>query len=176
MVFPLWNVVVGPKISLKAHPFKLENGILKVIVSSSTWTQQLEFMKEQIIREYMELTGEELVKDIKFYTGRKIPCHDFSNEAKGDQLDLDFKKDSWPDTFQINRITLPKETVNLINSQVEHIHDDKLKKQIYSLIETDLKAKIWKKQMGWKNCPSCHGLMAPDDEICMICEIKKGSK
>ena len=173
MVFPLWNLVVGPKISMKAHPYRLENGVLKVVVNNSTWMQQLSFMKEQIIKGYLEMTGEELVKDIKFFTGKK---NTGNYEKNRDELSRKIKPDNSPDEFQLKRMDLPEETLNSIKENVKYIKDENLQKQIYNLIETDMKSKKWQTQMGWKKCPACEGPMEPDDNICMICDIKKGSK
>ena len=171
MIFPLWNVVVGPKVALKAHPYKLENGILKVIVYGSTWTQQLSFMKEQIITGYMDLIGEELVKDIQFYTGKKLLRQKVENFNETEQLTLDFNKENYPDEFQLNRIKLSEEKQNSIEEYVRSIQDEKLKSQIRALIEKDFKAKAWKENMGWKACSTCNVLMDPTKGICSICSL-----
>jgi len=173
MVFPLWNVVVGQKIALKAHPYRLENGTLKVIVSSSTWTQQLSFMKEQIIKSYLDLTGEEIVKDIKFYTGRRSKNFNPEEPDKTEQLTMNFDKKTCPDEFELSRIKLSEEVSALITEYVSSIGDEKFKKQIGYLIEKDFKVKIWKKNMGWKPCPSCNVLMEPESKVCVICGLKE---
>ena len=175
IVFPLWNVVVGQKIALKAHPYKLENGVLKVIVKSSTWTQQLSFMKEQIIRAYLDLTGEEIVKDINFYTGRGFRKN-IEETDKVEQLTLDFNKKEAPGEFELNSIKLSEETNELIEEYVRSIEDEKLKNQIRALIEKDFKAKYWKEKMGWKPCPTCKVLMDPKIKSCAICGLNPKKK
>jgi predicted nucleic acid-binding Zn ribbon protein len=43
--------------------------ILWISVSSSTWMQQLEFMKKQIVQRLNEHIGEIVIKDIRFRIG-----------------------------------------------------------------------------------------------------------
>jgi predicted nucleic acid-binding Zn ribbon protein len=169
MIFPFWNFIVGPKIACHTNPYRLEDGILKVMVSSSSWAQQLSFMKEQILRGYLEMTGEELVKDIRFQIGKKIP--DSGKKDKVEQLTLDFNKFKYPDEFQLGRIQLPVETLFLIDEQVKFIKDEQLRTQMKSVMEKDFKIKIWKEMKGWKLCPLCNVFMEPGQKICMICNL-----
>ncbi len=169
MIFPFWNFIVGPKIAGHTTPYRLENGILKVMVSSSSWAQQLSFMKEQILRGYLELTGEELVKDIRFQIGKKIP--DSEKKEKVEQLTLDFNKYKYPDEFQLGRIQLPSDTVCLIDEQVKFIKDEQLREQMKSVMEKDFKIRVWKEMKGWKPCPVCNVFMEPGQKVCMICNL-----
>lgn len=174
MIFPFWNFIVGPKIACHTNPYRLENGILKVMVSSSSWAQQLSFMKEQILRGYLELTGEELVKDIRFQIGKK--ADDGKKKEKVEQLTLDFNKYKYPDEFQLGRIQLPPDTVCLIDEQVRFIKDEQLRDQMKSVMEKDFKIRIWKEMKGWKPCPVCNVFMEPGQKICMICNLEDKPK
>ena len=169
MIFRFWSFIVGPKIACHANPYRLENGILKVMVTSSSWAQQLSFMKEQILRGYLELTGEELVKDIRFQIGKKTD----TGEKKGkiEQLTLDFNKYKYPDEFQLGRIQLPPDTVSMIDGQVKFIKDEQLREQMKSVMEKDFKIRIWKEMKGWKPCPVCNVFMEPGQKVCMICNL-----
>ncbi|MEQ8188240.1 MAG: DUF721 domain-containing protein [Candidatus Eremiobacterota bacterium] len=174
MIFPFWNFIVGPKIACHTNPYRLENGILKVMVSSSSWAQQLSFMKEQILRGYLELTGEELVKDIRFQIGKK--ADDGKKKEKVEQLTLDFNKYKYPDEFQLGRIQLLPDTVCLIDEQVRFIKDEQLRAQMKSVMEKDFKIRIWKEMKGWKPCPVCNVFMEPGQKICMICNLEDKPK
>ncbi|OQA17284.1 MAG: hypothetical protein BWY64_02152 [bacterium ADurb.Bin363] len=175
MIFPFWSVIVGPKIAAHAKPYKLENGILKVIVTSSTWSQQLSFMKDQILRGYLDMIGEELVRDIRFQIGKRLP--DTKKGHKTEQLSLDFEN-KFPDEFQLSRINLSEDTILLIKEQVKFIKDEQLREQMLLLIEKDFKIKLWKEQKGWKPCHQCQVLIEPGKDLCIICELEgnKGRK
>ena len=85
-VFSLWNEVVGPAIAKHAQPTRFSKGVLSVRVEHSTWMQELQFMKQEIMdrmnREMLELFGEEkgqlpiyfsTIKVIRFQIGTMKP-------------------------------------------------------------------------------------------------------
>jgi len=68
-IWEVWDSVVGEHIARQAQPYQIRNMILWITVSSSTWMQQLEFMKQQIIDRLNERIGEKVIKDIRFRIG-----------------------------------------------------------------------------------------------------------
>ncbi len=68
-IWPIWNETVGPTVARNAQPEKIHNGTLFVKVTSSTWMQQLQFMKEMITEKINERMGRETVKNIFFVVG-----------------------------------------------------------------------------------------------------------
>ena len=60
-----WPEVVGPKLSNRCHPLKLQNLVLTIGVSNSTWLTQLQFMKLELIEKVKEKLQISL-KDILF--------------------------------------------------------------------------------------------------------------
>jgi hypothetical protein len=76
-VWPIWNSTVGPAIARNAQPEKIRNGTLFVKVASSTWMQELQYMKEMISEKLNENLGKPVVKNIFFYVGKldvKMPA------------------------------------------------------------------------------------------------------
>lgn len=69
-VWPIWDEIVGPTIARNAQPEKIRHGTLFVKVSSSTWMQQLQFMKEMIAERLNHNLGKEVVKNIFFVVGK----------------------------------------------------------------------------------------------------------
>jgi hypothetical protein len=65
----LWPKAVGPQISSKTQPDCLRGGTLFVKTISSVWVQQLHFMKEEIRDKLNELTGKNVIKEIRFLVG-----------------------------------------------------------------------------------------------------------
>ena len=75
-IWDVWDSVVGKPIAKQTQPKQIRNMILWVHVSSSTWMQQLEFMKQDIVNKLNERIGDRVVNDIRFQIG------DISQETK----------------------------------------------------------------------------------------------
>lgn len=69
-VWPIWDEIVGPTIARNAQPEKIRHGTLFVKVSSPTWMQQLQYMKEMIAERLNQRLEKEVVKNIFFVVGK----------------------------------------------------------------------------------------------------------
>lgn len=69
-VWPIWNSTVGATIARNAQPEKIRNGTLFVKVASSTWMQELQYMKDVISEKLNDSLGRVVVKNIFFYVGK----------------------------------------------------------------------------------------------------------
>ena len=69
-VWPIWNSTVGATIARNAQPEKIRNGTLFVKVASSTWMQELQYMKDVISEKLNDSLGRTVVKNIFFYVGK----------------------------------------------------------------------------------------------------------
>ncbi|MFQ5682443.1 MAG: DciA family protein [Candidatus Binatia bacterium] len=69
-VWPIWDEMVGSTIARNAQPEKIRHGTLFVKVSSPTWMQQLQYMKEMISEKLNQSLGREVVKNIFFFVGK----------------------------------------------------------------------------------------------------------
>lgn len=72
-VWSFWDEVVGESIARRAQPQRLRDGVLFVAVSSSTWMQELQFMKEEIRERLNQRLGEPLIADLFLVSGRVQP-------------------------------------------------------------------------------------------------------
>ncbi|MGH7845650.1 MAG: DUF721 domain-containing protein [Candidatus Binatia bacterium] len=70
-IWPIWNDSVGPVVARNAQPEKIRNGTLFVSVTSPTWMNELQYVKEIIIDKLNERIGREVVKNIFFVMGRQ---------------------------------------------------------------------------------------------------------
>jgi hypothetical protein len=68
----LWKRAVGPQIAARTLPENLKRGTLHVCVSASVWLHQLQFLKEEIILKFNELSGKEEIRSLFFSIG-EIP-------------------------------------------------------------------------------------------------------
>lgn len=68
-LFKLWPQAVGSQISAQTRPDSFRNGVLFVKTVSSVWSQQLHFVKREIIDKLNRLSGNPIVIDIRFIAG-----------------------------------------------------------------------------------------------------------
>ena len=68
-VWNLWDSAVGEAIAKNARPAAFKGKLLLVNVVSSTWMNELIFLKKDIIKKINEALGKELVEEIKFKIG-----------------------------------------------------------------------------------------------------------
>lgn len=70
-IWPIWNDTVGPVVARNAQPEKVRNGTLFVSVTSPTWMNELQYVKQIITDKLNEQIGREVVKNIFFVLGRQ---------------------------------------------------------------------------------------------------------
>ena len=68
-VWDVWADAVGPVISEHTRPAAFKEKQLLVHVTDSTWLQELQFLKADIIQAVNEMVGAKSVEDIKFAIG-----------------------------------------------------------------------------------------------------------
>lgn len=68
-VWTFWEEEVGEAIASRAEPAGFRAGVLSVRVSSASWTQELQFMKETLRERLNARLGKELIRDIYFISG-----------------------------------------------------------------------------------------------------------
>lgn len=68
-IWSLWNSAVGDLIAENAQPAAIKGSHLIVHATSSSWVQQLQFLKKDIIKKINTAYGKDLVEEIKFKIG-----------------------------------------------------------------------------------------------------------
>lgn len=87
--FRRWEEAVGTQIAQRARPSHVKNGRLTVIVDSPSWSQQLAFMKKELLKRFEDLLGEGVIRDLYFVTGEieSLPRRDEPSEPSEEPLD-----------------------------------------------------------------------------------------
>ena len=67
----VWAGVVGEKVAAHAQAYSISDGVLLVLVDAHAWTQELTFLKPDILRRLNETLGSGIVKDIRFTLRRR---------------------------------------------------------------------------------------------------------
>ena len=68
-VWDIWEDAVGEVIAANTRPAAFKGDLLIVNATSSSWLQQLRFLKPEVIRKINHALGEVSVQDIKFKIG-----------------------------------------------------------------------------------------------------------
>ena len=68
-VWDIWEEAVGEVIAANTRPAAFKGDLLIVNATSSSWLQQLRFLKPEIIQKVNHVLGDVPVKDIKFKVG-----------------------------------------------------------------------------------------------------------
>ncbi len=66
-VVELWPEIVGENIAKIARAERVNEGILYVKVSSTTWRTELLFQKREILQRIETRIGRNVIKDIRFF-------------------------------------------------------------------------------------------------------------
>ena len=83
-VFQRWEEAVGTRIAQRARPSHVKNRRLTVIVDSPSWSQQLSFMKKELLKRFEDLLGEGVIRDLYFVTGEIEPLPDREEASSPD--------------------------------------------------------------------------------------------
>ncbi len=89
-VWDAWSKSVGPSISAQTRVDRFDHGTLFVKVSSPAWTQQLQFMKKEILEKVNGVLGKDAVKNLFFSVGR------ISNGRAKKKEDFALRPDLYP--------------------------------------------------------------------------------
>lgn len=65
-----WKEIVGHDVAQNTEPSRLRGGVLYVKVSNPIWMQQLQFLKEVIIKKINQEIKEVVVDDLRFFIGK----------------------------------------------------------------------------------------------------------
>ncbi len=61
-----WSEIVGDTVAKVSEVDRVENGVLFVTVESSSWRNELVFMRREIISKINATLGEEIIREIRF--------------------------------------------------------------------------------------------------------------
>ena len=61
-----WPSVVGQKICENTEPVSVEGGVLSIKTKNSSWSQELQLQKPQILEKLNKRLNKKIIKDIRF--------------------------------------------------------------------------------------------------------------
>lgn len=119
-----WKEIVGRDIAQNTEPSKLRGRVLYVRVSNPIWAQQLQFLKEVIIKKINQEIKEVVVDNLRLFIGKiDSPPSDYLLSIKENGEENILLKKQEIDAF------IPKE----IAEKIGEIRDPEVKKLLYSI-------------------------------------------
>lgn len=137
-----WNKEnIGKEVCANSQAYHIEDGKLYVLVSNSTWMNELTFLKPQIIKNINQAVGSDVVKDIQFKIG------DVSGYRKSQSETNKWKrkeKDDSSKKIDLEEIELEQETLDKIDEAVLEIDDPELRERFRRVFIMSSKSKMAK--------------------------------
>jgi hypothetical protein len=127
-ILSFWNDAVGESIALHTKPVKVYDGRMTVLVESSSWTQELTFLKSGIMEKLNSTIGKKVIKDIYFKIG------DVKEPASSAGLPMRRKKE-----IDLERVKLDREKRRKIEESLKKIEDPEIKQILKNFLTKEAK-------------------------------------
>jgi hypothetical protein len=122
-----WNELVGPTIAQHAQPHSWQRNVLVVSVRHSTWMNELQYFREEIMEKIRESFPDTKITGIRFQLGRP-------DEIKHEEKPA-------PKNEEINLPELSKSEKEFASDTVRPLDDEATRETVRRLIEKDLALK-----------------------------------
>lgn len=157
----VWDDIVGAEIRANTYPAYVSSGILFVTVRSSSWANQLTFLKRDLVQRLNQNLERKIIRDIRFqvgFVGRNRSAVPSKQEEKMELCELD-----------------ENERKKVIEMS-ENIEDYELQHKLRELLARDIGYRKAKAKKGFKKCPICDVYVDELDSLCYICKQTVDSK
>jgi hypothetical protein len=118
-IFPRWKELVGEEMSERAQPLKIERGVLWLEVSNSSWLQQLQYEKLELLDTLNSCFRLSHLKDIKMV----LPKGKAGKSGKVNESDRE-------SDAVVEFVRPSEEKVAAFRRQVEFIADEKCREAL----------------------------------------------
>ena len=128
-ILPFWAEAVGKNIALHTRPLKVYDGRMTVLVESSSWTQELTFLKSGIMERLNNTIGKKVIKDIYFKVGevKEKPASSAGPPMR--------RKEG----IDLERVKLDREKRRKIEESLKKIEDPEIKKILKNFLTKEAK-------------------------------------
>lgn len=152
-----WPDIVGNVLAKKSAPYFIKNRILYVSVENSIWTQQMQFLKNDIIEKINSFLNGAYISDLVFKN---------SEIKRYNYVEKDVKDKNEIDTTEIN-LTQSEEAE--LKSIAFEISDDEIREKFYKILVENKKREIFLMKDGYKRCEKCLTLFDGEGNVCFTC-------
>jgi hypothetical protein len=128
-----WAEVVGDRLASRTRPEVLYQGRLKVVVANSTWLNELNFMRPEIIDRINEVMGQKMVRELLLKLGSPRPL--------GPPAPREVRQPN-PPVPPLPRAPLPDEIRRKVELMVQGLEDPDLRQAV---------KQAWLEELGRKH-------------------------
>ncbi len=119
-VFTEWRDIVGPRFAARTRPSPINEGILWVRVSNSSWLHQLSFLRDQIRTSVNNHLGSPpLVKEVRLFLGR-LYDDDFAPRAAA-RFHLHWRRRPLPPITESHLAAIEAESASIEDEELRAI-------------------------------------------------------
>ncbi len=119
----VWDTAVGSIIAANTRAHNIKNGTLFVKVSTSTWMQQLQFMKHEIMDKVNAGLENQTIKNLHFSIGDMSPVIDRNERDHSMQIDVNLLSER-------DRKMIDESTASLSDEELKDIMKRVMTKEI----------------------------------------------
>ncbi len=152
-----WQDIVGNALAKKSAPYFVKNRILYVSVENSIWTQQMQFLKNDIIEKINSFLNGAYISDLVFKNS-EIKRYNYVEKEVKDKNEID--------TSEIN-LTQSEEAE--LKSIAFEISNDEIREKFYKILVENKKREIFLMKDGYKRCERCLTLFDGEGSVCFTC-------
>jgi predicted nucleic acid-binding Zn ribbon protein len=158
----VWTRVVGPQIAAVTEPDAVRDGVLHVIARTSTWTSELTFHKQSILKGLNQALGKGTLRDLRFHQGPvgHAPAQEPSSQPG-------------PTPEQLAAIRLSAEEEREIADAVADQPDGELRELVGRILAGERRRRHWLEQQGEQVCPCCGTLYRRSGGECPACRVER---
>lgn len=164
-----YKLVTDKDIVANARPIDLENGVLCVKVTSSSFKDQLKFHAEEIIDAINGYFGNEVVNKI-------LPAKEFQVAAFNERQRKPPVIRKPPAEVSLDGISLTNEETARCKVAVQKIADENLRAATLKTLLLRAKSQKFKLADGWHKCKTCDSLCAAGETFCEVCRLVESEK
>ncbi|HZT41676.1 MAG TPA: DUF721 domain-containing protein [Chthonomonadaceae bacterium] len=161
MAIGLWPRAVGPQAAAATEPEAVRDGVLFVRTKSSVWSQELVFLKADILTKLNRLLGGNIITDLRF-------------RARGvSKAEAEMEPDT-PAPEELAAVVLePAEEAELQArlETLEAMPGERARRTIAARLTTEARLRHWRLERGWRVCPRCATLHKTEFPLCPICRL-----
>ncbi len=174
----VWYDVVGEELGKHTKPLRIKDGILKVGVTSPGWSQQLSFLKRQILERLNKALGEKVVEELRFTTIDEVSLRQTHRESDERTKAIFLPAPEPTEEGVLQRIEDESEDLAMEwRRKLEQLGwEEDLKKAFLEFLKTQKETELKKKLSEGKKCRSCGAYHNEDDDFCPICALRDSQK
>ena len=155
-VMLLWDRVAGPAVAAASRPDRLDRGTLWITVKSSAWSQELSFMRGDLLKQLHREMGKAYPTAIRFQVGtvEATPSQGAQRARASERLE---------------RVSLKPALNQAIRESVAGCRDLELADAAGKALTRMAQRHRWVLDHGGKECPECGAAFAGPGAACPGC-------